>query len=309
MRRGIDRERILNSICQPGNAFNQAIANGDVSAYLRSWFNRPPNGAFVQVIAAQFSSPADVSFALAGADHEVTGPHFGHFPVTEIPHAIGFTFLTDSQAGVFDELAVQFAKGSVLFEVAVGQVTNAANSGAPQLSEGDAIQIARQQATRAPGPVIGPTNPSAGTNTTGAYQLGEFVGVCVLVLAVASPVMILLRRRNRRQAAAAAALGEWSPAPFPPPTETGGRLAFGSSSKVVAAPSSGRAVAAVLERPTTSRPNMFHCGWCGEAVEIAADVVHDCGLRGGTGAYCMHCGAQFEDGSMVCGTCGNRKLQ
>jgi len=148
----------------PASALSQGIASGDVSAYLRAWSNQPSNGAFVEVIATQLPSLADASSALAGADHAVTGIHFGHFPVAEIPHAIGVTLVTNSQLGVVSEMIVQFAKGTDIFDVVVGQVTTAANSGAPVLSEPDVIQIARQQAARAAGPVIGPTLPNGGRN-------------------------------------------------------------------------------------------------------------------------------------------------
>ena len=81
------------------------------------------------MIAAQFPSLAEASSALAGANAGVTGIHFGHFAVHEIPHALGFTTIENGQAGLVDEMVVQFAKGSILFDVAVGQVTTAANFG------------------------------------------------------------------------------------------------------------------------------------------------------------------------------------
>ncbi len=187
----------------PTGALGQAIADGDVSAYVRTWSNQPPNGAFIQVIAAQFPSLADASAALAGADHAVSGIHFGHFPVPEIPQAEGFSVIANSEAGVVTESVVQFAKGAVLFEVAAGQVTTAVNSGAPELSDADAVQIARQQAALAPGPALGPTDPSANMTSNTAYQAGRYFGVAVLTVLVAGLIVLLVQRRSKRQIAVA----------------------------------------------------------------------------------------------------------
>jgi hypothetical protein len=203
----------------PASALSQEIADGDVSAYLRAWSNEPSNGAFVEVIATQLPSLADASSALAGADHAVTGIHFGHFPVGGIPHAIGVTLITNSQLGVVSEMIVQFAKGTDIFDVVVGQVTTAANSGAPELSEPDVIQIARQQAARAVGPVLGPTSPDASRTSNVEYEAGGLFGLGILVVLVACLVVILVQRRNGRQAATAALPDAWMYPPPPPLTQ------------------------------------------------------------------------------------------
>ena len=293
----------------PTGALSQAIANGDVSAYVRTWSNQPPNGAFVQVIAAQFPSLADASAALAGADHAVSGVHFGHFPVPEIPQAEGFTVIANSEAGVVSESVVQFAKGAVLFDVAAGQVTTAANSGAPELSDADAVQIARQQAALAPGPALGPTDPSADIDSNTAYQAGRYFGVAVLIVLVAGLIVLLVQRRSKRQIAVAMPARELDTA-FPPPVGGGGPVSsFGGSPEVAAASSAGRSGAALLERPTARKANVFYCSWCGEAVAIGPHVAHDCGPRDRPSIYCMNCGTQFREGATVCASCGDRKLQ
>jgi len=296
----------------PTSALSQAIANGDVSAYVRTWSNQPPNGAFVQVIAAQFPSLVDASAALAGADHAVSGIHFGHFPAPEIPQAEGFTVIANSEAGIVSENVVQFAKGAVLFDVAAGQVTTAANSGAPELSDADAVQIARQQAALAPGPALGPTDPSANMSSNTAYQAGRYFGVVVLIVLVAGLIVLLiqrLQRRSKRPIAVAEPAQELD-TPFPPPMGAGGPVSsLDGSPQVAAAPSTGRSGAALLERPTARKASVFHCSWCGEAVAIGPHVAHDCGRRDRPGIYCMNCGTQFQEGATVCASCGDRKLQ
>ena len=293
----------------PTGALSQAIANGDVSAYLRTWSNQPPNGAFVQVIAVQFPSLADASAALAGADHAVSGVHFGHFPVPEISHAVGFTVIANSESGLVTESVVQFAKGAVLFEVATGQVTTAANSGAPELSDADAVQIARQQAAQAPGPVLGPTDPSANTTSNTAYQAGRYFGVAVLIVLVAGLVVVLVQRRSKRQIAVSMP-AHGLDTPFPPPGGGGGPASsFGGSPEVAVTHSAGRRGATLLDRPTARKANVFYCSWCGEAVSIGPQVAHDCGPRDRPSMYCMNCGTQFQEGATVCASCGDRKLQ
>jgi hypothetical protein len=300
----------LNSIfgdSGPTGALSRAIANGDVSAYLRTWANQPPNGAFVQVTAAQFPSSADASAALAGAVHGTSTNHFGHFAVPEIPYATGVTLITNSQNGLINEEIVQFAKGTILFDVGVGQVTTAANSGQSQLSEADVIQIARHQATLAPGPNLSPTNPDATQST--AYKAGEYVGPVLLVFFVVGLIVLIVQRRRKGASAARAQRGIGSLALDLPPTSTLGGAPVPSpvAMSTAMANSVGRR-SAVLDRPPRTMSNAFHCSRCGERVPIGTDIDHDCGQRHPAGTYCMSCGTQFEHDAIVCRSCGRRKL-
>jgi hypothetical protein len=289
----------------PASALSQAIGNGEVNGYLRMWRNEPPNGAFVEILAAQMPSPGDTAAALGGADKELSGNPFGHFAVPEIPGAQGYTLTNTTPSGVVTQEVVSFAKGSILFVVAVGQVTTAANSGAPQLSQPDAIQIASQQAAVAPG---SPTNPSYASGVI-TINLAGMLGAGLVVGGVTWLVIFLVRRSNRANRPVPLAT-YWESGlgaehlGFPPPPAAPGRpVGHG----VVPAP--GRTGTALLERPPVARQPGFFCSWCGAHVEVGATVRHDCGPRDRPTAYCMGCGVAFEEGSTACSACGNPRLQ
>ncbi len=289
---------------------SQALASGAASAYIRMWTNEPPNGAFVEVVAAQVPSTADAASALAGAEAATRSQQFGRFDVSEVPDAVGVTFVTNSASGVVSEEIVLFAKGNILFFVATGQVTTAANSGAAQLSEPDVIQIARQQAAAAPGPVL---LPSDGGPENTAYRVGEYLGAALLIAGAVGVAVFFVRRSGRRPSHAAAYGGAWTGAvtglDYPPPT-----IAPDGSPSDVARTTHGRASsltrtgAAVLERPAAGSPPAFHCTWCGERVLVGSEL-HDCGPRSRPALYCMNCGTTFEPGATNCSSCGTRKLQ
>jgi hypothetical protein len=292
----------------PVAAMSQAIADDDVHAYLRMWVNEPPNGAFVDVVAAQFPSAADVSEVLAGADHAAQSEHLGHFAVPQIPDALGFTAIVNSQAGLVSEEMTVFAKGTILFEVTCGQVTTASNSGAPEFSEADTIQIASRQAAVAPGSTTG---PSSTTPENTAYQAGQDFGALILVALVAGLVVFLVRRTGRRADARTSHIGALSDPqldehrsglapPIPPTPEVSRRIGG-------VAPSPHAGTALLDKRVTGARPG-FYCSWCGDHVLVGEPVAHDCGPRDRPALYCMRCGAPFE-GATVCSSCGSPKLQ
>ncbi len=292
----------------PAAAMSQAIAHDHVHAYLRMWVNEPPNGAFVDVIAAQFPSAADVSAVLAGADHAAQSEHLGHFAIPEITDALGFTAIMNSQNGLVSEEMAVFAKGTILFEVTCGQITTASNSGAPEFSAADAIQIASRQAAVAPGSATGPSSTPP-ENT--AYQAGRDFGVLILIALVAGLVVLLVRRSGRRGDARTSQIGTWSApqrdeyrsglaAPFPPTSDISRRPG-------TASPRS-HAGTAVLDKPIAGGRPGFYCSWCGDHVLVGEPVAHDCGPRDRPALYCMRCGAPFE-GATVCSSCGSPKLQ
>jgi hypothetical protein len=287
------------------SALAQALGNGEVNGYLRQWRSDPPNGAFVQILAAQMPSSGGAAYALGGADRELSGSPSGQFSVPEIAGARGYTATTNTPSGVVTEDVVSFAKGSILFEVTVGQVTTAANSGAPQLSQDDAIQIASRQAAVAPGPLTNPTYVS-GIIT---INLAELLGAGLVVGGLVWLVIFLVRRSNRaNQPVPLAAYWESAPGAehlgFPPPPAVPGTSA---GHGVASAP--GRTGTVLLERPPVARQPGFFCSWCGTHVEIGASVRHDCGPRDRPTAYCMGCGGAFAEGSTVCAACGNPRLQ
>jgi hypothetical protein len=291
----------------PTSALGQAIGSGQVNGYRRMWANQPPNGAFVQIVAAQMPSSSDAAFALGGADHELATNPFGRFAVPEIPGARGYTLTTNTPSGVVNQEVVRFAQGSILFEVAVGQVTTAANSGAPPLSQDDAIQIARQQAATAPG---SPTSPSYASAEPITFILGEFFGAALLIGGLVWLVIFVVRRSNRaNRAVDLAPTGYWMPAPgepalgFPPPPPPNGSPGLG------VAPAAARSGTALLERPPGPKQPGFYCSWCGSHVSIGATVRHDCGPRDRPTVYCMGCGAAFEEKATRCSSCGNPRLQ
>jgi len=291
------------------SALSQALASGDVSAYVRMWTNEPPNGAFVEVVAAQLPTSADASAALAGAEAATRSQGFGHFAVTEVPDSIGVTLVTNTLSGVVSEEIVQFAKGSILFFVATGQVTTAANSGAAELGEPDVIQIARHQAAAVPGPALA---PSVGSPENTAYTVGEWFGAALLIAGAAGVAVFFVRRSGRRPAHAASSGGTWGSAVAGLDHPAGAFAPDGPSPDVVGtrgmAPSVTRTGAAVLERPAAAGPPAFHCTWCGDRVLVGSEI-HDCGPRNRPAIYCMNCGTAFEAGATNCSSCGTRKLQ
>jgi hypothetical protein len=289
----------------PASALSQAIGDGEVNGYLRMWRDEPPNGAFVEILAAQMPSSGGAADALGGADKELSGSPSGQFAVPEIAGARGYTLTTNTPSGVVNQEVVSFAKGSILFEVSVGQVTTAANSGTPRLSQDDAIQIASQQAAVAPGSL---TNPSYAPGVI-TINLGEMLGAGVVVGGVVWLVIFLVRRSNRANQPVPLAT-YWESVPgaehlgFPPPPAPPG-----SSAGHGVVPAPGRTGTALLERPPVARQPGFFCSWCGTHVEIGASVRHDCGPRDRPTAYCMGCGAAFEEGATSCSSCGNPRLQ
>jgi hypothetical protein len=295
----------------PIGDLSQAIADGQVNAYLRVWRSDPPNGAFVAVVAGQFQSAEDASAALAGATQAAQSDQLGHFSVPEIPHAVGVTMTMNGQDGILNEEMVQFAKGSILFAVTVGQVTTALNSGAPQLDEADVIQIARHQDAVAPGAPDAPCN-CAVENT--AYEVGHYFGLALMVgtpIGLAVLIVFFVRRRRAGSGAVAASALAWVPpvgAPYgngaPPPPPLGfGSLAAGS------VPSTAQTGTAVLEHPRTGRQPGFYCTWCGSHVSVGDATGHECGSRDRPATYCMRCGTVFTPGATACSGCGTPKLQ
>jgi hypothetical protein len=286
------------------SAFRQAITDGNVTAYIRMWRNDPPNGAFVGIIAAQLPNSTDAAAAMEGGDQSANGNQFGHFSVPEVPHAVGVTLVTNSPEGVVNEEMVMFAKGVTLFDVVTGQVTNASNSGAPQLDESDAIQIAQHQDARAPGEAVAPCN--CGSENV-AYEVGRYFGIALPVGAVIGLVVYLIRRSRRSLDPQTAfwsapsngggSFGAWGPAPpFPPPVGHG------------IAPSATNVGTALLERPRPTIQPDFHCAWCGSGISLGSGA-HECGSRDRPASYCMKCGSLFADRSTTCESCGTPKLQ
>jgi hypothetical protein len=292
----------------PVEAMSQAIEYHDVHAYLRMWSNEPPNGAFVTVVAAQFPSAADVSDVLAGADHALQSGQFGHFSVPQIPHAFGVTAIMNTQTGLVSEEMAVFAKGTILFEVTCGQLTTAANSGAPEFSEADTIQIASRQAALAPGSAIG---PSTAPPENAAYKAGQDFAACALIALVAGLVVFLVRRGGRRSgprtsqigAGSAPQWGEYRPGPAPPVPPTPDVSGPPGTASPLA-----QARTALLDQPVAGGRPGFYCCWCGNHVLVGEPVAHDCGPRDRPALHCMRCGAPFE-GATVCSSCGSPKLQ
>ena len=199
------------------SVLGQSLANGTVSAYIRSWSHQPSDGDAVVISALEFKYAADEASFVDGMNSWL-GNQAGQagnatIAVTGIPGASGAELHTSSSGISLPEYFVSFAKGNTAFLEVI-----ASESG--DLTSATAISVANQQFA------IAPDIPASGSTTN--WHLLPGVPVVGAVLCVA--IFVIGRKRKYPEALrglspgggnwapAAAAAGPSGPwASYPPP--------------------------------------------------------------------------------------------
>jgi hypothetical protein len=175
---------ILGSGNGTSSALGQRLANGAVTAYVRSWNHQPSNGDAVVIFAFEFKTASDESSFVNGINNQMRSQAGNEpFAVAGIPGASGAEVHTSTSGPASSEYIVSFEKGNTAFEVAV-----ATSSG--DLTSADAVSVANQQYANAP------DNPASGSATN-----WHFLGVVPLVgLLLCIAIIVIGRMRKYPQA-------------------------------------------------------------------------------------------------------------
>jgi hypothetical protein len=165
------------------SALAQALADGTVTAYIRSWSQQPSNGDAVVITAFQFKSASDESSFVGGFTGQLQSQSSPQFAVTGIPGASGFEEHTAQSGIALTEYIVSFTKGNTAF-----QEFMATSSG--DLTTADAISVAAQQFAVAP-------DIPASDSATNWHLLP---GVPLVGLLVCIAIVVIGRRRKYPEA-------------------------------------------------------------------------------------------------------------
>jgi hypothetical protein len=123
---------------------DQALADGRVTAYIRSWNHQPSNGDAVVITAFQFKYASDENSFVNGFDGQMQSQAGNaQFAVAGVPGASGFEVHTTASGVALSEYVVSFTKGNMAFEEFM-----ATTSG--DLTAADAVSVAGQQFAVAP---------------------------------------------------------------------------------------------------------------------------------------------------------------
>jgi hypothetical protein len=175
-----DLEQITGSSGAEANDFGQALASGDLTAYIRAWGHQPSDGDAVVITAYQFAKAPDESAFLSSLDNG-TQARAGAvaFPTPGIPGAIGSATHASSSGTSLTEYAVVFEKGNLVFEVETASASG-------DLTSANAVSLASQQFAAAPD-----TPASPGTNLNGLRLVLVPVG-----LALTIAIIVVGRKRK-----------------------------------------------------------------------------------------------------------------
>jgi hypothetical protein len=173
--------QVLGSNEGPSSALGQSLADGTITAYIRSWDHQPINGDAIVIAGFQFTTASDeTSFANGLATQMRSQAGSASFPVTDIPGASGAAVHTSTSNGTpLAEFIVSFAKGNTVFQVVI-----ATTSG--DLTSGNAASVASEQFADAP------DTPLAGPGFH--WRLSRIVPLCGIPFCI---VIILLGRRRK----------------------------------------------------------------------------------------------------------------
>jgi hypothetical protein len=129
------------------SALDQALANGTVTAYIRSWSHQPSNGDADVITAFQFKNASDETSFVNGFNSQLQSQSSqaenAQFAVAGIPGASGIEVHTAQSGIALTEYIVSFTKGNTAF-----QEFMATSSG--DLTTADAVSVADQQFANAP---------------------------------------------------------------------------------------------------------------------------------------------------------------
>jgi hypothetical protein len=177
--------------------FDQLIASGNVSGYLRVLAHQPMNGDAVVISAFQFQDPTQATSFVSGENGSFPQQSgVSSFAVPNIPGATGYVVHTSASGSPITEYVVIFAKGGTDI-----QLVGVTESG--DMTAADVTALASQQWA----------NVSTPTNWTPIVRLASFIGAVLLSL------IIVLVSRTRRypdvltaRPVTAGGVGPWSPA-------------------------------------------------------------------------------------------------
>jgi hypothetical protein len=133
---------VLGSSESASSGLGQSLADGEVTAYIRTWAHQPSNGDALVITAFAFKYASDESSFMNGLDSQLgsQSAEAGNaaFAVAAIPGATGAEVHTSSSGVPLSEYVVSFVKGNTAFQEVV-----ATTSG--DLTAADAIEVANQQ--------------------------------------------------------------------------------------------------------------------------------------------------------------------
>jgi hypothetical protein len=209
--------------------FGKSLADGDITAYLRSWSHQPNNGDAIIIFGYQFTYAGDEGAFMGGLNGQLRRESGGAlFDVADIPGAVGAEAHTTTASNVpITEYVVSFTKGNEAFQVVV-----ATTSG--DLTNTDAASVAHEQFASAP------DVPAKGGHRTvwhrigGAPLIGLGVIIVILLLSrlrkypVALRGQLPLRGQNHNPPPASPSGSLWSPSPTTEETSTGDRPKVGA---------------------------------------------------------------------------------
>jgi hypothetical protein len=165
----------------------QSLADGSITAYIRTWVHQPGDGDAIAIDAYEFKYASEENSFLDGLENELQSESGSEpFTVSGIPGASGSVLHTSSSGTPVSEYSVSFAKGDTVFQVVV------ATSSGDQASV-NATSLASQQFTAAP------DNPAAKSGTDGALSgtNWHWVGGLPLVgLLLSIAIFVIGRRRS-----------------------------------------------------------------------------------------------------------------
>jgi hypothetical protein len=168
-------DTVMGSTSDATSALGQALADGSVTAYIRSWGHQPPDGDGVVIIAFAFANGSEESsFAGGLAASTQRQSNNQSFAVPGISGASGAVLHTTASGTAISEYAVTFSKGNTVFQMVV-----ASSSG--DLTSANAVSLANQQFANAPD-IPAKTSGRTWHNLAIVPPIGILLAVVVIVI-------------------------------------------------------------------------------------------------------------------------------
>jgi hypothetical protein len=181
-------DAVMGSSSDSTGALGKALADGDVTGYIRTWAHQPSDGQAVVIGAFEFTFASEESSFLGSLNtqmHSQSGSEA--LAVPGISGASGAEVHTSTASGTpLSEYEVTFQKGNLVFQVAV-----VSSSGG--LTSADALSIADRQYASAP--------DTPASTATVIYRL-DWTKVGVLVGGILLTIALFIVGRKRKYPAA-----------------------------------------------------------------------------------------------------------
>jgi hypothetical protein len=169
------------------SALDQALADGTVTAFIRSWGHQPTNGDALVITAFQFKNASDETSFVNGFNSQTRSQSGqagnAQFAVAGIPGASGVDVHTAQSGTALSEYIVSFTKGNTAFEEFM--VTSSGD-----LTTADAVSVADQQFANAP------DIPASGSGIN--WHAAPGITLVIVLLSVA--IFVIGRRRKYPEA-------------------------------------------------------------------------------------------------------------